>query len=77
MSNTLKDHVGSGRTVKFRHYCQGNLWYTCDSGFEFPVPIEDAGTGVFKSEDKAILYMRYVRKHMELLAKAREEAGIK
>lgn len=68
---TLKDRVGKDKRVKFKHYSQGDLWYVCDDGFEFPVPITDTGTGVFQAEDKAILFMRYVRKHMEMLEEAR------
>ncbi len=33
--------------------------------FQFPVPIEDCGDGQFNVEDKAILFMRYIRKHLE------------
>jgi hypothetical protein len=73
---TLKDRIGKGKRVHFVRYQQGELWYSTDDGFEFPVPITDTGTGVFKAEDKAILFMRYVRKHMEALAEARAAAGI-
>jgi hypothetical protein len=38
--------------------------------FEFPVPIADVGTATFLAEDKAILFMRYIRKHLELLDSA-------
>lgn len=72
---TLKDRVGRGREVHFVRYHEGELWYRTDDGFEFPVPVADAGTGVFLAKDKAILFMRYVRKHMEALDGARAEAN--
>lgn len=53
------------RRVKFLHYQHKELWYEIDNGFKFPVPIEDTGTGCFLAEDKAILFMRYIRKHLE------------
>ncbi len=37
--------------------------------FTFPVPISDCGDGTFNAEDKAILYMRYIRKQLEEMKK--------
>ena len=31
---------------------------------QLAVPIEDTGDGVFNAEDKAMLFMRYIRKHI-------------
>ena len=43
-------------------------YYFLDSHiFEFPVPISDIGTATFLAEDKALLFMRYIRKHLDLL----------
>lgn len=55
--------------VHFVEYRKDNLWYTI-SGYEnfvFPVPIEDTGDGIFKSNDKGMLFMRYIRKHLEAI----------
>lgn len=57
-----------GNTVKFQYYRKGNLWYALDD-FLFPVPIEDTGDGEFKFEDKAIYFMRYIRKYMKEIEK--------
>lgn len=62
-SLTLKELVKS-KTVRFRFYRDGELWYETADGFEFPVPIGDTGTGIFKAEDGAIYYMRWIRKHL-------------
>jgi hypothetical protein len=72
---TLKDRV-KGR-VKFVRFNNGELWYVTEDGFEFPVPTNDAGNAVFLAEDKGILFMRYIRKHMTMLLQARHDAGLR
>lgn len=66
-TRTLKEMVQNNQKVAFRFYRDGQLWYATECGFEFPVPISDAGTATFLAEDKAILFMRYIRRHMEYL----------
>lgn len=55
------------KLVKFQYFREGELWYATEDGFKFPVPITDAGTGVFNAEDKAILFMRWIRKQREVI----------
>ena len=50
--------------MHFRFYRDGQLWYETDSGLKFPVPINDTGTAAFNRDDKAMLFMRYIRKFM-------------
>ncbi len=64
MSN-LKTRVKG--TVRFVHYQDGSLIYRCDDGFEFPVPLADCGSARFPSEEKAMLFMRWIRKQMDFL----------
>lgn len=33
--------------------------------YKFPVPIEDCGDATFPASEKAIMFMRYIRKAME------------
>lgn len=61
----IKAAVSDGKFVRFTHYVDGNLWYCTDDGDEFPVPVSDVGTATFKVTDKAILFMRYMRKFNE------------
>lgn len=61
----IKEEVKDNRVVRFTRYRTQNLWYKTESGFEFPVPIEEAGEATFLAEDKAIFFMRYIRKHVE------------
>ena len=67
--NTLKDMVKDQKKVKFTHYIKKELWYETECGFSFPVPIEDCGDAVFLPEDKAILFMRYIRNHISFCEK--------
>jgi hypothetical protein len=60
------------KKVTFMHYSNKELWYETEDGFEFPVPIEDTGNATFLAEDKAILFMRYIRKHKDMLDNAKK-----
>lgn len=59
---TVKDHIKGN--VTFVEYRAGNLWYRTETGFEFPVPVDDCGEASFKAVDKGLLFMRYIRRHM-------------
>lgn len=67
----IKDLV-KDQEVHFIFYRDQKLWYSTDSGYEFPVPIDDIGNATFNRNEKAILFMRYIRKHMELEEEARQ-----
>ncbi len=59
--------------VHFARYRKGHLYYTIGhwvtserfDTYEFPVPIEDVGDATFNQHEKAILFMRYIRKAQE------------
>lgn len=70
--NSIKEMV-KDKKVNFLFYRTGELWYTTECGFEFPVPISDTGDGVFLSSDRAILFMRYIRKHIDYIESAKHE----
>lgn len=71
--NTIKDMV-KDKKVTFCYYREGELWYETECGFSFPVPISDVGNATFNKEDKAILFMRWIRKHLYYLSEARKVA---
>lgn len=57
-------------SVNFSFFKDDCLWYKTDDGFEFPVPITDTtnaqgGSPTFLATDKAIYFMRWIRKAME------------
>jgi hypothetical protein len=72
-TRTIKEMVENNQKVRFRFYRDGQLWYATECGFEFPVPIAEAGTATFLAEDKAILFMRYIRRYMEFLKKSTDQ----
>lgn len=68
----IKDMVKDGKKVRFVQYKHNQLWYETDCGFRFPVEISDTGDGTFLAEDKAILFMRYIRKQIEEINKDKQ-----
>jgi hypothetical protein len=73
---TVKDLVKDGKKVRFAYYkgVTSELWYECENGFSFPVPLADTGTAIFKAEDSAMFFMRWIRKHLAMIAE--EQAKI-
>lgn len=71
----VKDMVNNGQRVKFVKYQQQELWYKCENGFEFPIPISDVGDAAFLNEDKALLFMRWIKKHLDLVNQAKRSEG--
>lgn len=70
--------VKDGKKVKFIYFKIDELWYETECGFKFPVPLirEEIGEATFLAEDKAILFMRYIRRHIKVLEEARAETNV-
>jgi hypothetical protein len=71
----VKDFVKDGKLATFAYYKLGELWYTVD-GFMFPIPVKDTaevGDATFNREEKALLLMRYIRKHIKFLEEAKAQ----
>jgi len=66
---TLKDHVKG--SVRFQYYRKGNLYYETETKLLFTVPIDDIGDAIFFDVDKAILFMRYIRKQLKAIEEGR------
>jgi len=64
IKRAIRDREG---IVRLSYYRDGALWYTTERDEIFPVPISDVGNATFLAEDKAILFMRYMRKFNESL----------
>ena len=58
----IKKNVQPGKVVTFSHYFDGQLWYKTEDGDVFPVPILDLGNATVAQSEKAMLFMRYMRK---------------
>jgi len=65
MKTNVKEHVINDQKVKFSFYRDGILYYKTEKGLLFEVPISDTGSGCFNAEDKAMLFMRWIRKQLE------------
>jgi hypothetical protein len=57
-------------TVSFAKYRQGVAYYvvrvpSTGTDHMFPVPLEDIGDATLLAQDKAIVFMRYIRKALE------------
>ncbi len=65
--------VSAGKVVKFVCFKHNELWYTTECGFEFPIHVSETPGAEFKSEDKAMFFMRWIRKHIALIKSAKEE----
>lgn len=61
----VKEHVNKGQMVKFLFYRSGTLYYQTEKGLIFEVPTSDCGDACFKDSDKAMLFMRWIRKQIE------------
>lgn len=68
---TLKQRVSG--VVKFVRFAHQELWYVCEDGFEFPIPLSDTDGAEFKAEDKGMFFMRWIRKHIALIDAAKTE----
>lgn len=65
LKSLLKDN-----SVQFTHYRKGYLYYeivdpVTQIAYCFPVPLEDVGDATFNATEKALLFMRYIRKAQE------------
>ena len=57
-----------GTTARFVSYREGNFIYeVVGKDFQFPVPLNDLGNATLLAEDKALLFMRYIRKQLDIL----------
>ena len=67
----IKNLVKDSKKVYFSFYKDGDLWYRHEDDFKFPVPVSDVDTATMLSEDKAMLFMRYMRKHIAVINDAK------
>lgn len=64
------------KVVRFSHYREGNLYYKTEDGFAFPVPIADTGEATFRKDDKAIYYMRWIRRQLNIVNAENGKAAV-
>lgn len=74
MEKKIIDYV-KGKKAKFTHYSDNELWYNVE-GLSFPVPLKEIGPTTILGEDKAITFMRYIRKHLKLIEEERKKYNV-
>ena len=65
---TVSELVKDNNRVHFAFYRSGFFYYIVvitNHIYEFPVPIEDIGNATLHDHDKAITFMRWIRKSIE------------
>jgi transcriptional regulator with XRE-family HTH domain len=70
----ITECVGQDKQVTFIRFQAKELWYRCDNGFEFPVPVDDTGDAAFLPIDKSTFFMRWIRKHLMLIEEAKKDS---
>ena len=69
---TLKvsDLVKGDKKVRFSYYRDREFWYQHEDGLLFPVPLKEvddpATKATLPAEEKAIFFMRWMRKYIEV-----------
>lgn len=63
----IKDHVKDNQKVRFNCYRDGQFWYETELGLVFSISLEEvtASKVTLLPEDKALLFMRWIRKYVE------------
>jgi len=69
----LKEMVKDNKKVRFIFYRENELWYETETGFKFPVPISDTQGATFLVEDKATIFMTWIRAYMKEIEDAKNE----
>lgn len=64
---TVGEMVRDNAIVMFKKCHDSQLWYETDCGFEFPVPFEDTQGAMLHRTDRAMFFMHWISKHMEML----------
>lgn len=59
--------IVKNKRARFVYFREGNFIYRTDNGFQFPVPFTDIGNATLLAEDKALFFMRWIRKHLETI----------
>lgn len=63
----IVDHVNNGQKVHFQYFRDDEFWYKTDAGLMFPVSLKEAqaGKATFLAEDKALYFMRWIKKYVQ------------
>ena len=64
---TLVEYVKQ-QTIKFAYIRNSELWYACEDGFMFPVPVKDLDGAELKHTENGRTLMKWIRSyHKEMV----------
>lgn len=76
----MKDLVQPGMKVHFSFYRDKEFWYEHDNGFAFPIALDEVEgpkcRATLLDEDKAIYFMRWMKKYIEAAKKEANEQPV-
>ena len=55
------------KNAHFVRFREGNFIYETDDGFQFPIPLTEIGNATLQAEDKALFFMRWIRRQTEVM----------
>lgn len=56
--------IVKNKKARFVQYREGNFIYETEDGFQFPVPLAEVGSASMLAEDRALFFMRWIRRHL-------------
>lgn len=72
----LIDLVRDNKKVRFEYYRDKEFWYRHEDGFLFPIALKEvddpASRATLPAEEKAIYFMRWMKKYIEAAKKENE-----
>lgn len=62
----LIELVKDGKVVRFAYFRDNEFWYRHEDGLLFPISVEEAtaGKATFMAEDKAMFFLRWIRRYV-------------
>lgn len=66
----IKDCVGKDKNVTFVKFQNNEMWYECDNGFQFPIPLYDLQEATFLAKDKSSLFLRWITRQIKVIKEA-------
>ena len=73
----IVDLVRDSKKVRFKYYRDKEFWYEHEDGFVFPIALSEvdnpASRATLLAEDKAIYFMRWMKKYIEACKKEASE----
>lgn len=69
-TKTLKQLIENNNQAYFVSYQQNKLIYKTACGFSFTVPVVDLGDAKINAQEKASVFMKWIKKELDYLSTA-------